>query len=122
LLFYGIVFLFYYLVNPIILRANTDMHIPCFLYCSVMGGNRYLQSSTCLKTSNMNNKLFITNKTTQPMHATISDKTTGNNVLSCELQPGANEITVTALHTGIYMICLSDHNNDIFYEQRLVKD
>lgn len=70
----------------------------------------------------MNNKLFITNKTTEPMHATISDNMTGSNVLSCELQPGTNEITVTSLNTGVYMICLSDHNNDIFYKQRLVRD
>jgi hypothetical protein len=70
----------------------------------------------------MNNKLYITNKTTEPMHAIISDNATGSNVMCCELQPGANEITYTSLDTGVYMICLSDHNNDIFYKQKLVKD
>ncbi len=56
------------------------------------------------------------------MQATISDNLTGNNVLCCELQPGPNEIPVTSLNTGVYMICLADCNNDIFYQQKLVKD
>jgi hypothetical protein len=70
----------------------------------------------------MNNKLIITNKTAEPMHAIISDNATGNNVMYCILQPGTNEIAYNNLDTGVYMICLSDHNNDIFYTQRLVKD
>jgi hypothetical protein len=56
------------------------------------------------------------------MQATISDGNTGNNVLICELMPGANEITVKSLEDGVYTIRLTDANNDIFYQQKLIKD
>jgi|GEM_PF-1657291 hypothetical protein len=70
----------------------------------------------------MSNKIYITNKTDKPMHATISDNYTGITELTCELQPGANEIPVNNLHSGIYNICLTDDNNDVFYQQKLVRD
>lgn len=70
----------------------------------------------------MNDKLYINNKTNKPMHATISDGYTGSYVLQCELQPGSNEIAVTNLDAGIYSISLTDHNNAIIYEQKLVRD
>lgn len=68
------------------------------------------------------NTLFITNRTDKPMMATISDNYTGNNLLTYELQPGSNEITVNTLDEGIYCISLSDHNNDIIYTEKIVKD
>jgi hypothetical protein len=68
------------------------------------------------------NTLYITNKTDKPMQATISDSNTGNNVLIYELRPGANEITVKSLEDGVYTIRLTDANNDIFYQQKLIKD
>lgn len=69
----------------------------------------------------MNNTLYITNRTNKPMLATISDNYTGNDLVKCELQPGANEITVNNLDTGTYYISLSDHNNDIIYKEKIVK-
>lgn len=68
------------------------------------------------------NTLYITNKTDKPIQATISDSNTGNNVLNCELQPGPNEIAVRSLQTGVYFICLTDHNNEVLYQQKLVHD
>ncbi|WP_276134633.1 hypothetical protein [Polluticoccus soli] len=68
------------------------------------------------------NTLYITNKTDKPMKATISDNYTGNNVLSYELMPGNNELIFNSLQTGAYTICIRDANNDIFYNQKLIKD
>jgi hypothetical protein len=69
-----------------------------------------------------NNTLFITNRTNKPMIATITDNYTGSNLLKYELQPGANEIMVNSLDTGTYYISLSDHNNDIIYKEKIVKN
>lgn len=70
----------------------------------------------------MNDTLYITNRTNKPLHAVISDKYTGNNVMTYELQPGPNEIAIKALNTGVYMFCLSDDNDDIFYQQKIIRD
>lgn len=70
----------------------------------------------------MGNKIYINNKTDKPMHATISDNYTGSNVLTCELHPGSNEILVNELHTGVYNIRLTDDNDDVFYQQKLIRD
>jgi len=56
------------------------------------------------------------------MQATICDGYTGNSVLRYELQPGSNEIAVTNLDTGVYSISLTDHNNSVIYEQKLIRD
>lgn len=56
------------------------------------------------------------------MLATISDKYTGNSLLTCELQPGSNQIEVSSLDTGTYNISLADHNNDIIYKEKIVKE
>lgn len=69
----------------------------------------------------MTEKLYITNRTNQPMQATITDNYTGNNVKTYELQPGANELYVNDLHEGVYVIHLEDENHEVFYEQKLVK-
>lgn len=66
--------------------------------------------------------LYITNRTDKPMHAVILDNNTGSNVLTCELHPGANKITVESLDSGTYLIRLSDDKNDVFYTQKIVKD
>ncbi len=68
------------------------------------------------------NTLFITNRTDKPMMARISDNYTGNQLLTYELQPGSNEIVVNTLDDGIYYISLADHNNDVIYEQKIIKD
>ena len=68
------------------------------------------------------NTLFITNRTNKPMMATISDNYTGNNLLTYELKPGSNEIVVKSLDDGIYYISLSDHNNDVIYKEKIVKN
>jgi hypothetical protein len=80
--------------------------------------------NTLVKEINLSNMniLYITNRTDKPMKATISDNYTGNNVLSYELLPGANELAFSSLQTGAYTICLRDANNDIFYTQKLIKD
>ena len=70
----------------------------------------------------MNDKLYINNKTNKPMQATICDGYTGNYVLKCELHPGSNEIAVTSLNAGVYRISLTDHNNSVIYEQKLIRD
>ncbi len=70
----------------------------------------------------MIDKLYITNRTNQPMQATITDNYTGNNVITCELHPGANELYVKDLHEGVYMIHLEDANHEVFYEQKLIKE
>lgn len=70
----------------------------------------------------MNNTLYITNKTSEKVLATISDKNTGNNILICELQPGNNKIEVDGLQEGCYMISLSDKNNDTYYRERMIKE
>ncbi len=69
----------------------------------------------------MTDKLYITNRTNQPMQATITDNYTGNNVITYKLQPGANELHVKDLLEGVYMIHLEDENHEVFYEQKLVK-
>ena len=56
------------------------------------------------------------------MMATISDNYTGNNLLTYELKPGSNEIVVKSLDDGIYYISLSDHNNDVIYKEKIVKN
>ncbi len=68
------------------------------------------------------NTLYITNKTDKPMRATISDSSTGNSLIVYELHPGYNEIIVNSLENGSYTILLTDDKNDIFYQQRLIKD
>lgn len=70
----------------------------------------------------MTDKLYITNRTNEPMQATITDNYTGNNVITYELQPGANELYVKDLHEGVYMIHLEDANHEVFYEQKLIKE
>jgi hypothetical protein len=70
----------------------------------------------------MSDTLYITNKTNGPLHAVISDKITGSNVITCELQPGPNEIAITALNSGVYMFCLSDDNDGVFYQQKIIRD
>lgn len=70
----------------------------------------------------MTDKLYITNRTNQPMQATITDNYTGNNIITCELHPGANELYVKDLHEGVYMIHLEDANHEVFYEQKLIKE
>lgn len=70
----------------------------------------------------MNNTLYITNRTNKPMLATISDNNTGSQVVKYELQPGPNEIAVSTLDTGTYYISLADHNNDIIYKEKIVKN
>lgn len=70
----------------------------------------------------MTNTLYITNRTDKPMLATISDNYTGNDLLTYELKPGTNEIMVNSLDTGIYYISLADHNNDVIYKEKIVKD
>ncbi|MCB0695816.1 MAG: T9SS type A sorting domain-containing protein [Chitinophagaceae bacterium] len=70
----------------------------------------------------MNDTLFITNRTDKPMLAIISDNYTGNDLVKCELQPGANKIHVTNLDNGTYYISLSDHNNDVIYKEKIVKN
>ena len=56
------------------------------------------------------------------MRATISDSSTGNSLIVYELHPGYNEIIVNSLENGSYTILLTDDKNDIFYQQRLIKD
>lgn len=56
------------------------------------------------------------------MQATISDNYTGSDLVKCELQPGANAIEVNALETGTYYISLADHNNDVIYKEKIVKN
>ena len=56
------------------------------------------------------------------MRATISDSSTGNSHIVNELHPGYNEIIVNSLENGSYTILLTDDKNDIFYQQRLIKD
>ncbi|MCB0699545.1 MAG: T9SS type A sorting domain-containing protein [Chitinophagales bacterium] len=68
------------------------------------------------------NTLFITNRTNKPMRAIISDNYTGNSLLTYELKPGSNEIVVKSLDDGIYYISLSDHNNDVIYKEKIVKN
>lgn len=70
----------------------------------------------------MNNTLYITNRTNKPMHATISDNYTGSDIVKCELMPGSNAIAVNTLDTGTYFISLADHNNDIIYKEKIIKD
>ncbi len=70
----------------------------------------------------MNNTLYITNRTGKPMLATISDNYTGNDLVKCELQPGTNEIEVDNLDTGTYYISLVNHNNDIIYKEKIIKN
>lgn len=70
----------------------------------------------------MNDTLYITNRTNKPMLATISDNYTGNDLVKCELHPGANAIQVTSLDTGTYYISLADHNNDVIYKEKIVKN
>lgn len=70
----------------------------------------------------MHNTLYITNRTNKPMQATISDNYTGSDLVKCELQPGANAIEVNALETGTYYISLADHNNDVIYKEKIVKN
>lgn len=70
----------------------------------------------------MENTLFITNRTDKPMMATISDNYTGNDIVRCELQPGPNAIAVNTLDTGTYYISLADHNNDVIYKEKIVKN
>jgi hypothetical protein len=67
----------------------------------------------------MKDVIYITNKTDKPMLASIADKFTTNDVLSCELKPGPNAIQVTSLDTGIYIIRLTDQNNEIIYQQKI---
>lgn len=56
------------------------------------------------------------------MQATICEGITGKDVLIYELRPGPNEITVKSLEDGVYTIRLVDANNDIVYQQKLIKD
>lgn len=70
----------------------------------------------------MYNTIFITNKTDKPMHATITDNTTGHSVLSYDLIPGTNEIGFQSLADGIYFIELEDHNHDIIYRQKITRN
>lgn len=74
------------------------------------------------KTKNMNDALYITNRTGKPMLATISDNYTGNDIVKCELQPGSNRIETDSLDTGTYYISLVNHNNDIIYKEKIVKN
>lgn len=68
------------------------------------------------------NSLFITNRTDKPMMARITDNYTGSYLLTYELKPGSNEIQVQSLENGLYNISLSDHNNDIIYEEKIMKN
>ncbi len=70
----------------------------------------------------MNDALYITNRTGKTMLATISDNYTGNDIVKCELQPGSNKIEVDTLDTGTYYISLVNHNNDIIYKEKIVKN
>lgn len=70
----------------------------------------------------MDSTIYITNKTDKLMHATISENSTGHNVLSYDLVPGTNEIAFQSLTSGIYMIELQDHNHDIFYRQKITRN
>lgn len=70
----------------------------------------------------MNDVLYITNRTDKPIHASISDKFTTNDVLSCELKPGPNAIQVASLDTGIYIIRLTDQNDELIYQQKITID
>ena len=56
------------------------------------------------------------------MLATISDNYTGNDLVKCELHPGTNEIEVDSLDTGTYYISLVNHNNDIIYKEKIIKN
>ena len=56
------------------------------------------------------------------MLATISDNYTGNDLVKCELQPGTNKIETDSLDTGTYYISLVNHNNDIIYKEKIVKN
>lgn len=70
----------------------------------------------------MNKTLYITNRTNRPMLATISDNYTGSDLVKCELQPGYNAIEVNSLETGTYYISLVNHNNDVIYKEKIIKD
>lgn len=70
----------------------------------------------------MHNTLYITNRTDKPMLATISDNYTGSDLMKCELQPGSNAIEVNNLDTGTYYISLADHNNDVIFKEKIIKN
>ena len=64
----------------------------------------------------MHDILYITNRTDKPLHAVISDKDTGNSIMTCELQPGPNEIGIETLNTGVYLFCLSDEKDAVNHQ------
>jgi len=70
----------------------------------------------------MTDKIYITNRTDKPLLATISENGTGHNVITCQLQPGANELNIKDLSQGVYMVNLEDDAHDIFYRQQVTKN
>jgi hypothetical protein len=70
----------------------------------------------------MPDKFYITNRTNELIVAEISDTNTGNNVRTWQLIPGNNELDVTELICGVYLIHLLDNKHHVYYEQQIIKE